>query len=165
MEMLINMVIVLLIIGCSVFLADNIRDVRNTLYDKISFRETMDLCELPIITFVNNEIKLNFILDTGANASVINREILPKLSCEKSQKQGNIYGLEGKRQSVDFITMGISYKNKEFKEEFQVLDMNPIFNNLKADYGINVHGILSSTFFQKYKYVLNFDELIAYSKI
>ena len=36
---------------------------------------------------------------------------------------------------------------------------------IKLEYGINLHGILGSTFFQKYRYVLNFDELVAYSMV
>ena len=61
--------------------------------------------------------------------------------------------------------MSIRYKGKDYSEEFQSIDMSIPFSNLKSDFGVNLHGILSSTFFQKYKYVLNFDELVAYSMV
>lgn len=133
-------------------------------YYKISFKETMDLCELPIVTFTNNGRKLNFLLDTGASKSVINSKDLDGLIYDKSNKLGDIYGMDGIRKDVQFINMSIEYKNKFYNEEFQAIDMSVPFSNLKSDFGVNLHGILSSAFFQKYKYVLNFEELIAYSK-
>ena len=33
---------------------------------EISFREAMDLAELPVITFYNGDRKINFLLDTGS---------------------------------------------------------------------------------------------------
>ena len=37
----------------------------------ISFKEAMELVELPIITFYNKGQKLNFLLDTGSNDCII----------------------------------------------------------------------------------------------
>lgn len=133
--------------------------------NQMSFRETMDLCELPIVTFVNNGKKLNFLLDTGASKSVIHNGTLEGLDYKYINKSGNLYGIDGKKQNVQFISMPIEYKGKNYNEEFQSIDMSVPFSNLKSDFGVNLHGILSSTFFQKYKYVLNFDELIAYSMV
>ncbi len=133
--------------------------------DKMSFRETMDLCQLPLITFVNNKVKLNFLLDTGASLSIIDSNVLANLNYTKLDKVGDIYGMEGNRQDTSFILMSLNYKDKIYEDEFQVMDMSSPFGNLKADFGVNVHGVLSSTFFQKYQYVLDFKELVAYSNV
>ena len=45
----------------------------------MSFKEAMDLVELPVVTFYNGDKKLNFLLDTGSNISQINSSILPLL--------------------------------------------------------------------------------------
>ena len=132
-------------------------------YDRMSFRETMDLCELPIVTFTNNSKKFNFLLDTGASKSIINKTVLEELEYERLNKETSLYGSEGNRQTVPFIKMSVGYRDRYYEEEFQVVDMSSAFGNLKSDYGVNLHGILSSTFFQKYKYILDFDALIAYS--
>lgn len=134
-------------------------------YDKVSFKEALDLCDLPVITFINNGIKLNFLLDTGANKSVISCDAF-KLPIEynKSDKSGTIFGMEGNAREVSYINMDISYKNKVFNDTFQVLDMSAAFDRIKKNDGVTLHGVLSHNFFQKYKYVLDFDELIAYSK-
>lgn len=166
MEFVLKIVFVLLLVGIAALVAHFVDLARKrTQYDRMSFRETMDLCELPIITLMNNGHKLNFLLDTGASKSVIHSGALEGLNYDKSDKIGDIYGIDGKRQNISFINMPIAYKGKDYYEEFQVVDMSISFNNLKSDFGVNLHGILSSTFFQKYRYVLNFDELVAYSMI
>ena len=43
---------------------------------KMSFKESMNLTELPIVTFYNGTNKLNFLLDTGSNLCVINSNSL-----------------------------------------------------------------------------------------
>lgn len=134
-------------------------------YDKVSFKEALDLCDLPVITFINNGIKLNFILDTGANKSVISYDAfkLP-IKYDRSYKSGIVFGMDCNVKEVSYISMDISYKNKVFNDTFQVLDMSEAFDRIKKNDGVTLHGVLSHNFFQKYKYVLDFDELIAYSK-
>lgn len=166
MEFVLKIVFVLLLVGVATIVAHFVDLARKkTSYDSMSFRETMDLCELPIVTFINNGKKLNFLLDTGASKSVIHSGALEGLTYRDTNKSGDIYGIDGKRRDASFINMSIGYKGKDYDEEFQSIDMSIPFSNLKADFGVNLHGILSSTFFQKYKYILDFDELVAYSMI
>ena len=166
MEFVLQIVLVLLLAGIAAIAAHFVDTARKKVsYDSKSFRETMDLCELPIVTFMNNGKKLNFLLDTGASKSVIHSGALEGLTYKSINKSGDVYGMDGKRKDVSFINMSIEYRGKDYNEEFQSIDMSVPFSNLKADFGVNLHGILSSTFFQKYKYVLNFDELVAYSMV
>ena len=130
----------------------------------ISFKEALDLIELPVVTFVNNGKKLNFLLDTGSNLSHINSKLIEDLDCTPINKNMDIVGFEGTSHTVDFIEMIVSYKNKDFKEEFTVCDLEQSFAIIKEESGIQLHGILGSLFFQKYKYVLDFNTLIAQSK-
>lgn len=166
MEFVLKILLVLLLVSIAAIAAYFVDLARKkTSYDSMSFRETMDLCELPIVTFMNNGKKLNFLLDTGASKSVIHSGALEELIYKRTNKSGDIYGIDGKRMDVSFISMSIGYKGKNYNEEFQSIDMSIPFSNLKTDFGVNLHGILSSTFFQKYRYVLNFDELVAYSMV
>lgn len=133
--------------------------------NKISFKESMDLVELPIVTFINNGKKLNFLLDTGASYSSINEGALEGLAYQETGEIGSHFGIEGVYKEARYIKMGVTYKDQSYEGEFQVLDLSVAFGNIKQDFGINLHGILGSTFFQKYKYILDFDQLIAYSMI
>lgn len=166
MEFVLKIVFVLLLVGIAAIVAHFTDLARKKVScSSMSFRETMDLCELPIVTFMNNGKKLNFLLDTGASKSVIHSGALEGLTYRNTNKSGDIYGIDGKRKGASFINMSIGYKGKDYNEEFQSIDMSIPFSNLKADFGVNLHGILSSTFFQKYKYILDFDELVAYSMV
>ena len=142
----------------------------------ISFREAIDLVGLPIITFYNEGKKFNFLLDTGATISVIDSNILNDFSHEKLEKDGILFGMEGHKIDVfiRWFIMSITlkqlsslakvYKDKIYKEEFQVVDMSAPFNEIKAESGVKLSGILGNIFFTNYKYVLDFNSLIAYSK-
>lgn len=138
------------------------RDTR-MLADKMSFKETLDLTELPIVTFRNNDKKFNFLLDTGATNSVINKSALADMVSNPTEKKDTIYGSDGNREEVDIVSIGISYKDNTFDEEFYAKDLDAAFGNLKVSHGVNLHGILGNSFFQRYRYVIDFDKLVAYS--
>lgn len=131
---------------------------------KISFKESMDLVELPVVTFYNNNRKLNFLLDTGSNVSHINKSVLSSLDCEKINKENTVMGIEGKKIVSKVCDMILYYKNQKFEGEFSITDLNSAFNAIKKESGVHIHGILGNLFFQKYKYIFDFDNLAVYCK-
>ena len=131
---------------------------------KISFKESMDLTELPVITFINNNVKLNFLLDTGSNNSLINKSILNMLDYKELDGTSNLIGVEGNNIKNSICEMKIEYKDYVFDTTFNIADLDTPFNVIKQEDGVQLHGILGSLFFQKYKYVLDFQSLIAYMK-
>lgn len=131
----------------------------------MSFKEAMDLVELPVVTFYNGDKKLNFLLDTGSNISQINSSILPLLDHKKvEEKDMDVIGIEGNKVNTEFCEMTITYKGQEFVGEFCIHDLDDAFAIVKEESGVQIHGILGSLFFQKYKYVFDFASLIAYTK-
>ena len=81
----------------------------------MSFKEAMDLVELPVVTFLNGDKKLNFLLDTGSNISQINSSILPLLDHKKIEaKDMDVTGIEGNKVNTEFCEMTITYKGQEF---------------------------------------------------
>lgn len=132
--------------------------------NKISFKEAMDLTELPIATFYNGNRKLNFLLDTGSNVSYINSSIISLLDHEKTGANKERFGIEGNLVNDESCKMTIHYKNQKFEGEFFISDLDKAFEIIKQESGVQMHGILGSKFFEKYKYILDFNELIAYMK-
>lgn len=132
--------------------------------NKMSFRESMDLTELPVITFYNGNTKINLLLDTGSSLNVINSKIVESLVYTKLESSGTVYGMEGNTIDVEYISMNITRDNDSYSSIFQVVDMQKAFDNIKEEYGVQIHGILGNSFFKDYKYILNFDEFVAYSK-
>lgn len=126
----------------------------------IPFKESIDLVNLPIVTFVNNNIKLHFLLDTGSDDSFIIPNILSKLSINKRTSSNHpIVTGGGVVSGSELINIDISYKNNIFNNTFIVSDLGEAFDNAVGAKGIVLHGILGSIFFTKYKYILNFDKL------
>ena len=58
--------------------------------------------------------------------------------------------------------MTVTYKSQKFIDRFYISDLDEAFRAIKAETGVQIHGILGSKFFVKYKYVLDFKDLIAY---
>lgn len=154
---------ILLVIGFLViYYLLSTRDVRR---HKVSFMEGLDLTGLPIVTFRNNGHKFNFVLDTGSCNSVINKSVLDRLDHVKSPHKAYLVGIDGiKRDGQEIIQAEIQYKDKSIHANFIVSDLDDIFKEIKAETGVQLHGLLGSTFFKENKYIINYDELVAYSK-
>ncbi len=166
MEFVLKIVFVMLLVGSACIVAHFVDLARNkNSYDRMSFRETMDLTGLPIVTFKQGENKFNFVLDTGAYSSIIDSRVLDKLQYTKLEGKSIGYGVDGVEHHMDIVGIVLTYKDKNYSDAFRVLDMTASFDALKRDYGVTVHGLLSSAFFERYKYVLNYNELVAYSMV
>lgn len=161
--MVLKIVVILLVV---ILLAVIINGVENYCKQKkrenISFKEAIDLVELPIITFYNKDTKLNFLLDTGSDLSYINKSILPSLEYIEINESRNIISVGGNSQSLGCCNMTVTYKSQKFIDRFYISDLDEAFGAIKAETGVQIHGILGSKFFVKYKYVLDFKDLIAY---
>lgn len=165
--MITNIVYVVGIVLLAALFAEIVSAIRKRgkvkIADRMSFKETLDLTELPIVTFKQGDKKLNFLLDTGATNSIINKSIIDELKHIPAKYVDTIYGADGNKEYVDVVEMDITYRDKPFKDMFYVYNLDAAFGNMKSKYGVNLHGIIGSSFFQKYKFMIDFDELVAYS--
>lgn len=133
--------------------------------DAMSFKQGLDLTGLPIITLYQGDTPLNFILDTGSDISVIDSNALPQINHEILKGvEGSIYGIDGKKVNANVCTFTLNYKNNFYKHNYLVKDLGDAFRHIKHDHGVTLHGMLGSKFFNEFKYILDFSELIAYSK-
>lgn len=132
--------------------------------DAMSFQNSMDLAELPVVTFRQGERKINFLLDTGSNSCVIDSNILKSIDHKMLNTETSIFGLEGNAQKTGVCTIKMTYKDKEYEYPYVIQDMSAAFDSIKKETGVTVNGMLGSKFFNEFKYVLDFDELVAYSK-
>lgn len=163
--MALKIVIILLAVIFLAIIANIIEDYyKQKKYKSMSFKEAMDLAELPIVTFYNKDKKLNFLLDTGSDFSHINKSALPSLEYKEINGNKNIISAGGSTQSLGCCEMTVAYKNQKFVDKFYVSDLDEAFGVIKSETGVQIHGILGSKFFAKYKYILDFENLIAYSK-
>lgn len=161
---IIIILIILFIIATTIISIYHLKTTIKKVKTQISFRESMDLVELPIITFYNDKTKLNFLLDTGCNNSCINSSVLPYLNYISYDGNSSLTDFAGNKYEKTFCEMVITRKDKSFTGIFGVVDLDAAFKDVKDQSGVQLHGILGNDFFTKYKYVLDFVELIAYNK-
>lgn len=131
----------------------------------ISFRDALDLTGLPVITFHQNKERFNLLLDTGATNSVINENFLSNIKHDVVEGvESMVYGIEGNVQMVKFAHIEF-FRDIKYSGDFQIVDMSAAFDAVKAETGVTIVGILGNDFFQKYKYVLDYNTMIAYPKV
>lgn len=147
-----------------------IKKILNKIFNKnedvntISFKQGMDLTDLPVITLYQGKKKFNLLLDTGSSDNIIDSNIIKNIKHEPIETKSNLFGLEGNKVTVSMCKITLSYMDKDYEYEYLITDMKQAFTEIKQSTGVNLHGIIGSKFFNTYKYVLDFDKLIAYSK-
>ena len=129
----------------------------------MSFLESINLTGLPIITFHNNDHPINMVLDTGSNVCLINQNSLADIKHSIFEKHDGVIGLNGDAESGLTVIVPLIYKDWEFDIECWATDIQSTIDTMKQEYGVTIHGILGTGFFMKYKYILDFNEMIAYS--
>lgn len=130
--------------------------------DVISFKQSMELCDLPIVIFYIGEKKLNFVLDTGCVQSMLDADVIDKykLNVTYTGETFEVWGANGKCSTDKMSILGLYYNEKKFEETFVCSStIKHTFSWLKQTKGVTVHGLLGSNFFNKYKYILDFKKL------
>ena len=133
-------------------------------HNEISFKAGFDLTDMPVITLYQGDKKFNFLLDTGSTDSIIDSNILKEINYKVKNTVSNLFGMEGQTKQVRSCEITLYFGNKGYTYDYLINDMSQAFGQIKDSTGVNLHGIIGSKFFNKFKYVLDFDELIAYSK-
>ena len=141
-------------------------DIKKSNRKKISFKEAIDLTELPVVTFISKGRKLNFLLDTGANNSILNASVAEAMKLKIEEFDGIETNTAGGNININtIVNLDIKYDDKRIYNEFFLLsDMDEAFNSVKAETGVMIHGILGSNFFTRNKYIIDFDSLALYVK-
>lgn len=140
------------------------KEIRKNHRTVIPFKEAVDLIGLPVVTFMNDNKKLHFLLDTGSDDSFMDIESIEGLSVvSKAKGKGAIITGNGEINSLGSITCFITYKGISFLNTFMIGHFKETFEAAARDKGVTIHGILGSRFFKKYKYKLDFESMEAQS--
>jgi hypothetical protein len=141
-------------------------DIKKSNRKKISFKEALDLTELPVVTFISKGRKLNFLLDTGANNSILNSSVAESMKLQVEEFEGIETNTAGGNINLNtVVNLDIKYDDKRiYNECFLLSNMDEAFNSVKAETGVMIHGILGSNFFTRNKYIIDFDSLALYVK-
>ena len=128
----------------------------------IDFSAGFNLTDLPVVTFTQGDEKLNFLLDTGSNKSLINSSVVKKLQHVMLKSDSTMFGVDGNYTKVETAVISIFYNGEEYANDFMISNLDKPFTNIKKESGVTIHGILGNNFFVRNKSILNFDEMRAY---
>ena len=157
-------IMIILIVICLVALAIVLYKGR-TNDTVMSIKESLDLCDLPVVTMINNGNKYNFILDTGSSDTHISQSALDTMSKVQSENTLNVYGFNGNEKANLGYNLRLGYKDREFRvEAFVSPALDKTFEFIKKDTGVQLHGIVGNKFLAQYGYILDFHKLIVYAK-
>lgn len=122
-----------------------------------SFKEKYEILHIPVLSFMTLDGKeLNFIIDTGANTSFINKSAISFIDYKDCGPSLPSYGMDGIAHECKRIVFyfGDIYGNA-FDEVFKTCEM-PGLLNTKEDYGFEVHGILGCSFLKRAKALIDY---------
>lgn len=129
----------------------------------MSFLESFQLTRLPILCFKNNGKPVNMILDSGSTDCIIDKTSLSQFEYEPSDQQGDVVGIQSVSEVGNYVFLPLTYKERTFEIECLAVDMTTTLKEIKDTYGVTIHGVVGTDFFSKYKYILDFNEMVAYS--
>lgn len=156
-------IIIILVITIAYYIyTRDTRIVRINKRQVMEFKTSMDLTGLPIITFYQGKEKYNFLLDTGSNASYVNSKS-DIVAC-KTGVNDVFMGSSGEDTPCECATIKLYRDTIEYDCDVYIADLDAAFAELKNCYGVLISGILGNNFFMKYRYCLDFKELVAYSR-
>lgn len=160
---ILGILIVFVIISVLYFIyTSNTYIVRINKNQVMEFRSAMELTGLPIITFYQGKEMYNFLLDTGSNISYVNSK--SSIQVEKTGNKDVFMGSDGTDRDCEDGVLKLYRGDAEYDCNVAVADLDTAFTELKKCYGVTIHGILGCDFFSKYKYCLDFKELVVYNR-
>ena len=164
--MIFKIIFIILTVVCVALFITMFEDIKKSNRKKISFKEALDLTELPVVTFISKGRKLNFLIDTGANNSILNESVADKMKLKCEEFEGVETNTAGGNINLNKVTnLTIKFDDKrEYDECFLISNMDEAFNSVKAETGVMIHGILGSNFFARNKYIIDYDSLALYVK-
>ena len=117
---------------------------------------------LPLIITSGKLKNLCFLIDTGATSNVLFSYVYEHFKEEfktLNEKQ-NIMGIEGHYKETPIIEATFNFEGNDYTSTFSVLEASEAVTQVQEETGVQIHGILSTDFLIKNKWIINFDKLV-----
>jgi predicted aspartyl protease len=136
----------------------------NKSFLSFSFSQGFVSPNIPIATFYQGDKELHFIVDTGSDNNVINRDTLNDIKYEMIEHNGTLAGVGGVYQ-VEACKIQFQLEDEEFTAKFLISDnLKEAFDAIRKEHAICIHGMLGSRFLMENNIILDFNSMTAYNK-
>lgn len=115
--------------------------------------------DIPYVTINIQGNELNLIVDSGCGTSILNKPAIDKFGIDyKNLNKGySITALTEEKMDINCILVEYELHGKTVTDEFSVYN-TPDFGNFMRMYGIEIHGLLGTNFFDAHSCTLDFKE-------
>lgn len=117
---------------------------------------------LPLIITSGKLKNLCFLIDTGATHNVLFTYVYEYFKDEfktLDEKQ-NIMGIEGHYEESFIIEATFNFEGIDYTSKFSVFDASDAIRQVQEETSVQIHGILSTDFLVKNKWILDFEKLV-----
>lgn len=128
-----------------------------------SFEDTIGTVKVPVVSFEHKGKVVNFIIDTGASHSIINSDCIEEFDYKQIENAGSfVRGINGDKVKTALACVELTKEGHTFSDVFQVAPI-PTLKWQEEKYGIHIQGLLGNQFLKKYRFLINYKHLNAYS--
>lgn len=116
---------------------------------------------LPLIVTSGKLKNLCFLIDTGSTHNTLFGFVYEHFK-EEFKLLGDthkIMGIEGHYKEAPVIEATFNFEGVDYTSTFTVLDATNAVAHIQEETGVQIHGILSTDFLVKNKWILDFDRL------
>jgi len=164
MQILIGIILVVVVLG-SIFYFDVWPKCKEDYLYKIDFFKNYKKCGLPVITLTCNRKRYNFLIDTGSSCNLLNIEDFKDVKNKTKSKFGLLVAGGEVDTGGSFDTsLLLRHKLSKFTVDFSAVDLSAAFNQIKNKDGVKLHGILGNKFFAKYRWSVDFNQMVVWMK-
>jgi len=116
---------------------------------------------LPLILTTESPKNLCFLIDTGSTRGVIFDFVYQhfKDCFEETTETQSIMEIDGSLKPTVIVNATLQFDDLSYNAPFAVLEANDAINQLQAETGIQIHGILGIPFLIGNKWILDFNKL------
>ena len=132
----------------------------------VSFSQGFTSPNIPIASFQQGDKDICFLLDTGSDDNVINKSALSYVDHQMDDdpaRRTTLSGVNGTTE-VEHCSVVFSCEDETYKVGFLIADLDEAFGAIKKGHSITIHGILGSKFLRTHNVIMDFKNLVAYSK-
>lgn len=147
---------------------DSLKFTTNNFNETIKInQDSFNKTGMPIIKIKINNESFNLLIDSGANCNILNLKSF-NLIDDNNYSKSNVSKFitaSGESENEGFkVNIDFKQKQRKFNEDFEIRDMSQAFDQIKLKDKVQIDGILGAPFFNKYKWTLDFENLVIWIK-
>ena len=114
---------------------------------------------LPLIVTSGKLKNLCFLIDTGATNNILFTYVYEHFKDELRvlEEMQKIMGIEGKYKETPVIEATFNFEGNDYPSTFSVFDASETVTQVQEETGVQIHGILSTDFLIRNKWILDFE--------